>query len=234
MANLVIIDERNIVRTTPAVNGEEITIKAPCDCSAVTGVQIGEDVYPFYDAAGKPMKMGTGLFAEGSLIRVLIDTENNRAMILNHAVTPESIGLSGGSGWTVIESHLSKEFGEYLFGGSNVTKNIEQITIPDSGLLEFELVVFGAHTLNESAGYLRLLNSKGQEQCVMIVPSSNSNKTAVLTAKCYISGSSNIYIRMIEPSSAVSFVSCDRATTNDIVQFNWTVLDGTGVASNGF
>lgn len=100
MANLI-IQENGVARTTPAVNGEEITIQAPCDCSAVEGVQIAGVAYPFYDAAGKPMPMGTGLFTEGSLIRVLIDTVNGRATIINHAITPAAINAVNKAGDTM-------------------------------------------------------------------------------------------------------------------------------------
>ena len=93
MANLI-IQENGIERTTPALHGEEITIQTPCDCSAVTGVKIAGVVYPFYDAAGKVLPSGTGLFTNDSLIRVLIDTVNTRATIINHAITPASIGAT--------------------------------------------------------------------------------------------------------------------------------------------
>lgn len=93
MANLI-IQENGSPRTVPAVHGEEITIQAPCDCSAVTGVQIADVMYPFYDAAGNVLPMGTGLFSEGNLIRVLIDTVNTRATIINHAITPDAIGAA--------------------------------------------------------------------------------------------------------------------------------------------
>jgi hypothetical protein len=85
MANMI-IQENGQERTTAAVHGEEITIQAPCNCSAVSGVQIAGVAYPFYDAAGKVLPSGSGLFAEGSLIRVLIDTVNTRATILNHGI----------------------------------------------------------------------------------------------------------------------------------------------------
>lgn len=91
MANLI-IQENGVARTTPAVHGEEITIQTPCDCSAVSGVQIAGVIYPFYDAAGKVLPTGTGLFTEGTLIRVIIDTVNTRATIMNHAITPAAIG----------------------------------------------------------------------------------------------------------------------------------------------
>lgn len=80
MANLI-IQENGVVRATPAVHGEELTITAPCDCSAVTGVQINDVVFPFYDTLGNTAS--SKLFAEGSLIRVMIDVTNTRAYILN-------------------------------------------------------------------------------------------------------------------------------------------------------
>lgn len=86
MANLI-IKENGAVRTAPAVHGEEITIQTPCDCTAVTGVQIAGVAYPFYDAAGNNLSSASGLFGEDSLIRVLIDTVNTRSYILNQAVS---------------------------------------------------------------------------------------------------------------------------------------------------
>lgn len=99
MANLI-IQENGVARTLPALHGEEITIQAPCDCSEVTGVQIADVVYPFYDAAGNVLPSGSGLFKTGNLIRVLIDTVNTRATIINRAVTAANVGalaLSGGT-----------------------------------------------------------------------------------------------------------------------------------------
>lgn len=84
MANLI-IQENGVARTRPAINGEELTVRTPCDCSAVTGVQINGVAFPFYDAAGNSLSGIPNLFAKGSLIRVLIDTENTRAFILNTA-----------------------------------------------------------------------------------------------------------------------------------------------------
>lgn len=86
MANLI-IKENGEVRTTPAVNGEELTIQAPCNCSDVTGVQINNVAFPFYDAAGNSIVSIRNKFAEGSLIRVMIDTVNVRAYILNSATS---------------------------------------------------------------------------------------------------------------------------------------------------
>lgn len=96
MANLI-IQENGVNRTTPAVNGEELTILTPCDCTGIEGVQINGVVFPFYDACGNSLYGKTDLFAEGSLIRVLIDTTNNRATILNRGITPANIGAADAS-----------------------------------------------------------------------------------------------------------------------------------------
>lgn len=97
MATLI-IQEKGVARTRPAVNGEEITIAAPCNCTEVTGVQIAGVQYPFYDACGNNVSNISGKFSEGSLIRVLIDTTNTRAQIINQAsasITNETKALFG-------------------------------------------------------------------------------------------------------------------------------------------
>lgn len=91
MANMI-IQENGVERITPAVHGEVLVLAAPCDCTAVTGVQIAGVVFPFYDACGNCTSDISGKFTEGSLIRVLIDVTNTRAQILNHAImTAEQI-----------------------------------------------------------------------------------------------------------------------------------------------
>lgn len=93
MANLI-IQENGTARTYPAVNGEEITIQAPCDCTNINGVQIEDEVFPFYDACGKKIAGVGDLFSANSLVRVLIDTVNKRATILNRGITPANIGAT--------------------------------------------------------------------------------------------------------------------------------------------
>lgn len=97
MANLI-IQENGMARTRPAVNGEELTILTPCDCSAVEGVQINGVAFPFYDTLGNVLS--SRLFAEGSLIRVMIDATNRRALILNSATRPKQTTITfTAAGW---------------------------------------------------------------------------------------------------------------------------------------
>ena len=99
MANLI-VQENGAARTTPAVHGEEITIQAPCDCTAVTGVQIAGVAFPFYDACGNSVADISGKFAAGSLVRVLIDTANTRATIINRAIQSKVFTASATTAWT--------------------------------------------------------------------------------------------------------------------------------------
>lgn len=108
MANLI-VQENGSARTTPAVNGEELTIQAPCDCSAVEGVQINNVAFPFYDAAGNSIVDIRNKFSTGSLIRVMIDTVNARAYILNSACSKPSA-----------HNHLANEITAGTFGGQVV------------------------------------------------------------------------------------------------------------------
>ena len=114
MANMI-IQENGTERAYSAVHGEEITIVAPCDCTEVTGVQIAGVVYPFYDACGNSIGSVAGKFAEGSLIRVLIDTKNTRAQIINRTLTgltgatdptESTAGVPGQMYWNSTESTL--------------------------------------------------------------------------------------------------------------------------------
>lgn len=126
MASLI-VQENGAPRTKPAVNGEEITIQAPCDCSAVTGVMIAGVVFPFYDACGNNVSNIDGKFGSGSLIRVMIDTINTRSYILNQAspvekfhaahhaaggddpITPTAIGAQNRLAW-VTETSIDAMF----------------------------------------------------------------------------------------------------------------------------
>lgn len=93
MPNLI-VQENGAARTRAAEHGEEITINSPCDCTAVTGVQIAGEVFDFCDACGNSLAGKGDLFAKGNLVRVLIDTVNGRAIIVNRAVTPKQIGAA--------------------------------------------------------------------------------------------------------------------------------------------
>lgn len=107
MANLI-IQENGVERNTPAVHGEELTILAPCDCSAVEGVQINGVTFPFYDTLGNVLS--SRLFSEGSLIRVMIDVTNTRALILNSGTRPKQTTITfPAAGWVEGDGIFTQE-----------------------------------------------------------------------------------------------------------------------------
>lgn len=61
-------------------NGKQVTFRAPCDSIGVTALKISATTYTLLDSAGKEIDKGVS-FATGSLISVLIDTEQNKAFL---------------------------------------------------------------------------------------------------------------------------------------------------------
>lgn len=61
-------------------NGKQVTFRAPCDSIGVTALKISDITYTLLDSAGKEIDKGVS-FAMGSLISVLIDTEQNKAFL---------------------------------------------------------------------------------------------------------------------------------------------------------
>lgn len=135
MANLI-IQENGEIRTRSAVNGEELTIQAPCDCSAVEGVQINNVVFPFYDAAGNSIVDIRNKFSTGSLIRVMIDTINARAYILNSACSipaahnhPASEVTAGTFGGQVVANDEGQNPNVYLVRNQKLSETAEVPTV---------------------------------------------------------------------------------------------------------
>lgn len=79
--------------TEPLVNGMDIKFKAPCDCSAVSGMVVyyplddgsgtGSQTFTFKDAHGNTLTGLGDLFSEGVLVKVMVDTDTGAAYILN-------------------------------------------------------------------------------------------------------------------------------------------------------
>ena len=76
-----------VVLEHPLYNGMVITIGAPCECSAVTGLTVYSDgvskSFAFRDAHGNDLTGLGNLFSEGAYIRAVLDTENGYAYIQN-------------------------------------------------------------------------------------------------------------------------------------------------------
>lgn len=79
----------------PLVDGENVTFKAPCDCTEVTGLKVyyvtlTEDAetnqtktFTFKDAHGNNLTNVGNLFTSGAYIKAILDTTSNVAYIQN-------------------------------------------------------------------------------------------------------------------------------------------------------
>lgn len=100
--------------TEPLLNGMDIKFKAPCNCTAVTGLivyapdnegNIYSQTFSFKDAQGNNLAGLGNLFAKDALVKVMVDTDTSAAYIQNaatNAYLEEKIGST-----TVTEVDLS-------------------------------------------------------------------------------------------------------------------------------
>lgn len=85
MANIKIVLDYTII------DGQPLSFKAPCDCTAVTGIKVeypdGDSttsaVFSFADAHGTVLTGIGNLFAKGAMVRVILDTVEKKAYIQN-------------------------------------------------------------------------------------------------------------------------------------------------------
>ena len=69
------------------VDGKQLTFVAPCDCTGVTGLKIGEDTYEIVDATNTCISDKGNQFVSGAMVSVIISVSSNpkRAYIQNSA-----------------------------------------------------------------------------------------------------------------------------------------------------
>ena len=73
-------------------DGKQVTFRAPCDCGAPEGLQIGEQKFLIVDAMGNVITGGTGAFCKDSMLTVILDVTNSYAFLQNPAT---SNGVTG-------------------------------------------------------------------------------------------------------------------------------------------
>ena len=73
--------------TAPIYDGKEVIFKAPCNASEVTGLKLcyQDEVHNFAFADANANNVGhlDNLFAEGAVVKVILDTDTNQAFIQN-------------------------------------------------------------------------------------------------------------------------------------------------------
>lgn len=66
---------------TTVVNGKQVTFRAPCDCTGVSGIVIDGTTYMLVDATTEQITGHT--FKKDAMVSVIMDTENNKAFVQN-------------------------------------------------------------------------------------------------------------------------------------------------------
>ena len=66
---------------TTVVNGKQVTFRAPCDCTGISGIVIDGTTYTLVDATTEQITGHT--FKKDAMVSVIMDTENNKAFVQN-------------------------------------------------------------------------------------------------------------------------------------------------------
>ena len=67
------------------VNGKQVSFKAPCDCHVAEAIQIEGVNYTVVDNMGCCVTGKGGMWVAGSVVTVVLDTENQKAYFQNNA-----------------------------------------------------------------------------------------------------------------------------------------------------
>lgn len=95
VADSAVLSNGSITITSDKIigTGTLLKFKAPCDCTAVTkGLVIDGKTYSVVDALGEVATGGSGTWANGAMVSVLIDKANLRAFIQNSAAAHYTYG----------------------------------------------------------------------------------------------------------------------------------------------
>ena len=214
MANIILTLDHTIQ------DGEDIKFKAPCACNEVAGLTVnypeesGDGVittstktFTFRDSHGNDLTGLGELFVEGAYVKVIVDTENGYAYLQNadtNGYLEEKIGSGGGAGWTLITRNFLPQRNTTVFGWNDYTMTFsEPIEMPLDGLVEFELVVFGAGS-SGARGVLTLVDSSGATMGQLVINGSGYGATRRST--CILDSSIKAYAYTEEGEDYVSAI----------------------------
>lgn len=81
-------------------DGMELSFRAPCDCSDVTGVTLDGVTYTLVDASGESLSGCSKYFVKNAVLTVIIDMVNKKANLLNPRVNThtKSLGTANDTG----------------------------------------------------------------------------------------------------------------------------------------
>ena len=165
----------------PLKDGETITFKAPCDCTAVTGMIVyypsddGSETksqsFSFKDAHNNTLTGIGNLFASGALVGVIVNTSNGSAHLLNADTNAYLEGnLGGGGGETITPTSVASKYtsvsvtsyktlSETIYGGlANVYGYLTVNCSSTVATIALNIPNFAAPSINNVAIFQPVLN----------------------------------------------------------------------------
>lgn len=160
-----------LLKSVSVETGLTVTFQAPCDCTESNGVSILGVNYTLVDAAGVALEAEFKAFAQNAMVRVILNTDENKAYIQNGAATTIE---AGGTGANNAADALNNLGGVSAKGGK--VKGVLEIeeSFSKEGILRLK------HTSNNSKSEFSLSGNSGEYALAEWLVASNSGKSASL------------------------------------------------------
>ena len=129
---------RLINLTTPEIgvtDGMEISFRAPCNCTEVTGISLDGVTYDLVDTSGNTLTTCKNYFVKDAILTVIIDTTNQKATLLNPRVntytktlgTPsDAPNANGNTVWA--KANHAVEWQKGVMDGDIIIPKVESIS----------------------------------------------------------------------------------------------------------
>lgn len=103
---------------TTVVNGKQVTFRAPCDCTGISGIVISGTTYMLVDATTEQITGHT--FKKNAMVSVIMDTENKKAFVQNGII------------YGVSTVELTREEYDALVAAGEIDQNTIYVVTDDS------------------------------------------------------------------------------------------------------
>lgn len=132
----------------PVVNGQTLTFKSPVDCSQITGLIVyypvsQSTIFQFADAHGNNVGDIDHLFAADVLVKVILDTELNRAYVQNADTNAYLENRLGGKSDTI-----QTKKGSVIVAENSAYTPLKGLKLYDKNLFDMSILSSGYFTYN--------------------------------------------------------------------------------------
>ena len=111
---------------TTVVNGKQVTFRAPCDCTGISGIVINGTTYMLVDATTEQITGHT--FKKDAMVSVIMDTENNKAFVQNGIIYGVStVELSRAEYDALVAAGVIDKNTIYVVTDDNVGENVVKV-----------------------------------------------------------------------------------------------------------